>query len=77
MGLKSILGKPYAKLVAKSNKKWIEKPIDSQNRIFRSLIKSAQNTAFGKDHRFEEIKSYEDFQSSVPIVNYEKIKTIH
>ena len=74
MGLKSILGKPYATLVAKSNKKWIDKPIDSQNRIFRSLIKSAQNTAFGKDHRFEEIKSYEDFKARVPIVNYEKIK---
>ena len=62
MGLKSILGKPYAKLVAKSNKKWINNPIDSQNRIFRSLIKTAQNTAFGKDHQYTEIKSYEDFK---------------
>ena len=74
MGLKSTLGKPYAKLVAKSNKKWIEKSIKAQNRIFKSLIKSAQNTAFGKDHRFEEIKSYEDFKARVPIVDYEKIK---
>tara|TARA_B100000900_G_scaffold328679_1_gene288974 strand:- start:1484 stop:2977 length:1494 start_codon:yes stop_codon:yes gene_type:complete len=75
MGVKSILAKPYAKLVSKSNKKWIKKPIDAQNRIFKSLIKSAQNTAFGKDHRFEEIKSYEDFKESVPIVDYEKIKS--
>ena len=74
MGLKSKLGKPYAKIVAKSNKKWIKKPIDAQNRIFQSLIKSAQNTAFGKDHRFEEIKSYEDFKANVPIVDYEKLK---
>ena len=75
MGLKSILGKPYAKLVAKSNKKWIKKPIKAQNRIFKSLIKSAQNTAFGKDHRFEEIMSYEDFKARIPIVDYEKIKS--
>ena len=74
MGLKSKLGKPYARLVAKSNKKWIKKPIDAQNRILQSLIKSARNTAFGKDHYFEGIKSYEDFQASVPIVDYEKIK---
>ena len=74
MGLKSKLGKPYAKLVIKSNKKWIKNPIDAQNRIFQSLIKSAQNTAFGRDHGFEKIKSYEDFQASVPIVDYEKIK---
>jgi len=75
MGIKSTLAKPYAKLVSKSNKKWIKKPIDAQNRIFKSLIKSAQNTAFGKDHRFEEIKSYEDFKENVPIVDYEKIKS--
>lgn len=74
MGLKSKLARPYAKFVAKSNKKWIEKPIVSQNRIFQYLIKSAQNTAFGKDHRFKKIMSYEDFQANVPIVNYEKIK---
>ena len=74
MGLKSKLGRPYAKLVAKSNKKWIKRPIEAQNRIFQSLIKSARNTAFGKDHCFEKIKSYEDFKSSVPIVDYEKIK---
>ena len=74
MGLKSTLVKVYAKLIAKSNKKWIEKPIRVQGRIFKSLIKSAQNTAFGKEHRFEEINSYEDFKANVPIVGYEKIK---
>ena len=74
MGLKSNLGKPYAKLVVKSNKKWIEKPITAQNRTFKSLIKSAQNTAFGKDHCFNEINSYEDFKARVPVVDYEKIK---
>lgn len=74
MGLKSNLGKPYAKLVAKSNKKWIQKPIKAQSRTFKSLIESAKNTAFGKDHQFEKIKSYEDFKARVPIVDYEKIK---
>ena len=74
MGLISKLGKPYARLVSKSNKKWIEKPIKAQSRIFKSLIKSAQNTAFGKDHCFEEIMSYKDFKKHVPVVDYEKIK---
>ena len=74
MGLISKLGKPYARLVAKFNKKWIEKPIKAQSRIFKSLIKSAQNTAFGKDHCFEEVMSYKDFKKHVPVVDYEKIK---
>ena len=74
MGLKSKLGRPYAKIVGNSNKNWIKNPINAQNRIFKSLIKSAQNTAFGIDHCFEKIKSYEDFQTNVPVVDYEKIK---
>ena len=74
MGLKSILGKPYAKLIDRFNKKWINKPLEAQKRVLNSLIKTAKKTAFGVDHQFTEINSYEDFKARIPIVDYEQIK---
>ena len=74
MGLKSILGKPYAKLIDRLNKKWINKPLEAQERVLNSLIKTAKKTAFGVDHQFTEINSYEDFKARIPIVDYEQIK---
>ncbi|HXL55241.1 MAG TPA: GH3 auxin-responsive promoter family protein, partial [Chitinophagaceae bacterium] len=41
---------------------------------FKSLIKSAKDTQFGKDHSFETIQSYDDFKKQVPIRDYEQIK---
>lgn len=46
-----------------------------QEKTRKALIKKAQNTAFGKDHGFAEIVSYEDFCKQVPVRNYEKQKT--
>lgn len=49
-------------------------PIETQLRVFRSLIKSAQNTAFGKDHSFSKIQNYQDFASKVPVRDYESLR---
>lgn len=49
-------------------------PISVQENIFRELIEAGQNTEFGKEHGFAEIKSYTDFVSRVPIRNYDKFK---
>lgn len=38
------------------------------------LVSKAANTAFGRDHRFSDIKSYEDFKNAVPIRDYEELK---
>jgi len=74
MRLKSILAKPYAKYIVKKNKKWIDNPIETQQKIFHSLISSAEHTNFGKDHHFEKITNYEDFKNNVSINTYENIK---
>ena len=34
----------------------------------------AKNTQFGKDHKFDEIKSFQDFAKQVPIRDYEELK---
>jgi len=74
MKIKSILAKPFAKRVAKKTLKWALKPEETQEKVFLKLIKEAKNTAFGKDHDFEGIRTYEDFKGQVPIVDYEALR---
>ena len=38
------------------------------------LIAKARHTAFGKDHHFSEVRTYEDFKKAVPIRDYEDLK---
>ncbi|MBV7269149.1 GH3 auxin-responsive promoter family protein [Winogradskyella luteola] len=72
--VKAALSKPFAKYVAKRIKKWASKPIETQEKVFQNLISEAKHTVFGKDHNFNEIKTYEDFKSQVPIRDYEELK---
>lgn len=41
--------------------------------IFSRLIERGENTAFGTDHRFSSISSYEDFCKRVPVRTYESL----
>lgn len=45
-----------------------------QQDVLRRLISSAVNTEYGRNHKFENIKSYEDFAANVPINTYEDVK---
>jgi hypothetical protein len=74
MSLKSFFGKLLAKRVVAKTKKWSENPIITQEKVFLHLIKVASNTAFGVDHNFSSIKTYEDFKSAVPVRDYEGLK---
>ncbi|GAB4251346.1 MAG: GH3 auxin-responsive promoter family protein [Vicingaceae bacterium] len=49
-------------------------PIEVQNEWLDKLIKTAQNTEFGKKHNFSKIKTYEDFKNYVPLQDYETLK---
>ncbi len=72
--IKSFFAKIYAKQVSKKVYKWVDKPIQTQEKVFKSLISDAQNTVFGKDHEFATIKSYDDFKKLVPVRDYELLK---
>jgi phenylacetate-coenzyme A ligase PaaK-like adenylate-forming protein len=74
MSIKAFLAIFYAKFVQRSVYKWANSPFKTQERVFQKLISDAQNTAFGKDHRFASIRNYEDFKKRVPIVDYEGIR---
>ena len=74
MFLKSLGAKILAKQAAKKIKKWASNPIETQQKTFQSLIAEAKNTSFGKDHNFQQIKTYSDFVKQVPVRNYEGLK---
>lgn len=45
-------------------------PEKTQRDLLANFIKRSENTAFGKDHKFSEIKNYNDFAKNVPIREY-------
>ena len=74
MSLKSVSAKIFSKIVALRIQKWAKNPVETQQKVFEKLISEAKNTAFGKDHDFKNITSFEDFAAKVPIRDYEALK---
>lgn len=74
MSIKSIAAKIFARKIYKQTLRWTEKPVGTQLKVFKSLIENAENTKFGKDHHFNQIKTFEDFQKQVPVRDYEDLK---
>ncbi|MDP2089733.1 MAG: GH3 auxin-responsive promoter family protein [Flavobacteriaceae bacterium] len=74
MSLKSFFAKIYAQIEKRNIDKWASRPIETQKKVLKQLIKEAQKTSFGIDHQFKKIKSYEDFKKRVPIRDYEDLR---
>lgn len=74
MSIKGFFSKIIAKIIVKQTRSWANNPEKTQQKVFQYLIKSAKETAFGKDHNFAKISSFEDFANQVPIREYEQIK---
>ena len=74
MSLKSIAAKIFAKIIHNKTQKWVQNPIETQQKVFQNLIASADVTRFGIDHHFSEIKSFQDFARQVPIRDYEELR---
>lgn len=74
MGIKSILVKPIARRISKSIQADAMRAREHQQVIFEQIIRSAERTAFGVDHRFNEIQNHDDFSARVPIRDYEQLR---
>lgn len=72
--LRSILSKPFASWVVARRNAWASKPVETQKKVFQYLIRNAKGTMFGKDHDFQNIRTYQDFQVRVPVRDYEDLK---
>lgn len=74
MGLKAVLSRVFAA--------WVNREMDNirhnapalQQKTFKQLINTAQNTTFGRDHHFGQISTYNDFKKQVPIRDYEDLR---
>jgi len=49
-------------------------PIEVQQELLIDLIKQAKDTEFGKQHHFEAIYNYSDFNNRVPLNDYDTLK---
>ena len=72
--IKSYFSKIFAAYIANKIQGWSKRPINTQDRVFKSLIKSARKTQFGKDHNFSQIQDHKSFVENVPIRDYEALK---
>jgi hypothetical protein len=74
MGLKAALSRVFAWYVNKQLDTIRHNGVALQQKTFSDLINDAKNTAFGKDHHFNEITSYDDFKKQVPVRDYEELR---
>ena len=75
MSLKPFLAKIFARNIYRKTQLWATNPIATQQRVFEDLIRQANNTQFGIDHHFDQIKTFEDFTKNVPVRDYEGLKS--
>jgi len=74
MFIKPLAAKVFAKKVRKSVNAWSNRPIETQEKVFKELILNASKTQFGIDHCFAEIKTHEEFIERVPVRDYEALR---
>ncbi|PJJ10179.1 phenylacetate-coenzyme A ligase PaaK-like adenylate-forming protein [Flavobacterium sp. 1] len=74
MSIKSLAARLFAQRIYKKTQAWANSPIETQKAVFQNLIQAAKETQFGKDHHFDQIKTFEDFSKQVPIRDYEALK---
>ncbi len=74
MGLKAALSRVFAAWVNRDINHIRTNSVALQQKTFEYLIDKAKNTAFGRDHHFENIKTYDDFKKQVPVRDYEDLR---
>lgn len=74
MVIKYLASKILASLLHKVKIHWSMNPFNTQQKVLKSLLKSAIGTKFEKNHGLRKVKNYEEFKEAVPIRNYELYK---
>lgn len=74
MTVKAFAAKLFAKKIHETTKKWATNPVATQQKVFEKLLALAKETQFGKEHKFNEIKTFQEFAQQVPVRDYEELK---
>lgn len=64
----------WAKKHVKQTETFKQNAVEDQEKLLISLVKTAEKTLFGREHRFENIQNVQDFQKQVNISDYEELK---
>ncbi|KXK39643.1 MAG: GH3 auxin-responsive promoter family protein [Saprospiraceae bacterium] len=75
MSLKNFAIMKAAHFTARAVQKWKETAVDDQMKVMTGLVRKASHTVFGKEHHFNQIKTYEDYKNAVPIRDYEDFRS--
>ena len=75
MSIKTIAAKAFAKIIYHKTQTWARNPIETQQKVFKDLIRQASKTQFGIDHNFDTIQTFAHFAKAVPIRDYEGLKS--
>ncbi|MFM2206900.1 MAG: hypothetical protein RL213_875 [Bacteroidota bacterium] len=73
MGLLSLISRPLAAVTAARIRSWSRKGAEAQEKWFKELVRKGASTAFGREHGFASIRTYDDFKASVPVRDYEAL----
>jgi hypothetical protein len=74
MKIKSFLAKPFASYIYKNIGRDMAAAVADQESLLKNLVKVGSKTLFGQEHRLQEVKQYADYQSAVPVRDYEQFK---
>jgi hypothetical protein len=74
--IRSTLSRPLSAYVAKSVKRDAGRAVECQERIMSDLVGKGSRCIYGKAHRFNLIRNYEDFKKHVPIIDYEELRPL-
>ena len=75
MGLKAVLSKIFAGVVNRQLNNIRNNAVKLQQKTFTKLVSDARGTVFGKEHKFENIRTYDDFKKQVPVRDYEELRS--
>lgn len=73
MGLKAVLSKIFAAWINRDLNNLRANAVPLQQKTFQALIEQSKHTAFGRDHHFDQIKTYDDYKRLVPVRDYEEL----
>jgi hypothetical protein len=71
MSFKSWVARQYARQVASTIQNEARRAIEYQEKTRSQLIRTATDTAFGKDHHFREVDNAVAFAAAIPVRDYE------
>ncbi len=77
MDVISLIHKAYSASLINSERQFInglKEPLKTQKQLLKNYLKKNQNTAYGQQNKFSQIRSIKDYQDMVPITDYDALE---